>query len=122
MSITCDESDARTILRIEGDFDVSSSAEMKRELIEAISSRKELQLDVTSVTDIDVTFIQLLWAAVREAEKEKITCTFVGQTPENIHCIIRESGFENFLVSAGPQTTSADSAPPQTGTPDDRQI
>jgi anti-anti-sigma regulatory factor len=99
LSITWDESATRNTIRVEGDFDVTFSAEMKQRCVETIVSRKQLLLNMSQVTDIDVTFIQLLWATMRAAEKEGIVFTLAGPVPENIHCIVREAGFGDRLAS-----------------------
>jgi hypothetical protein len=98
-------------------MDVTCSAEMKRMLITAISSPKEVQVDLARATDIDITFIQLLWAGMRLAEKGEATVTIAGRVPEKIISIIGEAGFGSFLrlAAVGP----ANPAPPPGGSLDD---
>ncbi|MFZ3266274.1 MAG: STAS domain-containing protein [Terriglobales bacterium] len=102
MPITHAECETQYILRLEGDVDVGWAAELKRMLIEAVSSRKELQVDLTSVTDLDITVVQLLWAARREAEKAGTRCV-LGPVPDEIVGALEEAGFEDFLMPAIPE-------------------
>jgi anti-anti-sigma factor len=97
------------ILRLEGDIDIACSGELKTMITEAILSRKRVLLDLAGATDLDVTAMQLFWAAAREAERAGTPLTVAGALPENIALMVREAGFETFpvpTVSAGPQANS----------------
>ncbi len=117
MSITFDDSATRCVLRLEGEIDVTCSAELKRALIEAISSGKEVQLDLTQASDLDVTAVQLVWAAKREADKSGASLVIAGDASGNISRTICEAGFENFPVT--PKVGPANSVALPAGTPDD---
>jgi anti-anti-sigma regulatory factor len=92
------EGRTRCVIRLEGDIDITCSDELKRTLIEAISTRKELWVDLARATDLDVTAIQLLWAATREAERLGVSFGVTGQVPEKIISTVREAGFAEFPV------------------------
>lgn len=123
LSITFDDSATRCVLRLEGEIDVTCSAELKRVLIEAISSGKEVQLDLAQASDLDVTAVQLLWAARREAEKAGASFAIAGDVPGNIGRAVCEAGFENFPVAVTPAVTPkvapANSVALPTGSADD---
>lgn len=99
MSIALEEGETRSVIRLEGDIDITCSDELMRTLVEAISSQKELRVDLAGVTDLDVTAMQLFWAAAHEAEKRGISLAVTGQIPEAIRCAVREAGFENFPIA-----------------------
>ena len=122
MSIAIDHSATSCVVRLEGDIDVTCSTELKRALIEAISSGKEVQVDLAQAGDLDVTAIQLFWAASREAEKAAVPFMVSAEVPENIHRAVCEAGFENFPGAVIPKIAAANSGPSPTGTPDDRQV
>jgi anti-anti-sigma regulatory factor len=103
------EGRTRCVIRLEGDIDITCSDELKRTLIEAISTRKELQVDLARATDLDVTAIQLLWAATREAKSLGASFGVAGQVPENIINTVREAGFEKFPVPMSPQVEQENS-------------
>lgn len=79
-------------------------------LIEAISSRKEVQVDLARTTDLDVTAVQLLWAASREARKAGVSFAVAGDVPEKIRGSVGDAGFENFPVAVIPKAMPANPA------------
>ncbi len=107
------------MLRLEGEIGVTCAAELKRALIDAISSGREVELDLAQASDLDVTAIQLLWAARREAEKAGAPFAVAGDVPEKIGRAVSEAGVENFLVAVTLKGTPANPAGLPTGTPDD---
>ena len=114
MSTAIHDGETRCVIRLEGDIDISGSAELKEAMVGAISSRKELQVDLEATTDLDVTAVQLLWSAAREAERTGTSFAIVN-VPEGVGCGVREMGIENFpapvtpvVVTAGLPTKSAD--------------
>lgn len=88
-------------------------------LIEAISSGKEVQLDLAQASDLDVTAVQLLWAARRETEKAGASFAVAGDVPGNIGRVFCEAGFENFPVAVTPKVAPANRVALPTGTADD---
>lgn len=122
MPITLEDGDAVSVIRLEGDLDISCSDELKRVLLEAISLRKELQLDVARATDLDITSIQLLWAAAREVEKSGMSFVVAGEIPENVGCAVREAGFENFPVPPAFSSARGNAIPVNAEDVDDRQV
>ena len=119
LSITFDGSATRCALKLEGEIDVTCSTELKRVLIEAISSGKEVQLYLAEASDFDVTAIQLLWAARREAEKAGASFAVAGDVPANIRRAVCEAGFENFPVAVTPKVAPANSVALPAGTADE---
>jgi anti-anti-sigma regulatory factor len=119
LPIAIDNSATRCVVRLEGDIDVTCSTELKRTLIEAISSGKEVQIDLAQAGDLDVTAIQLLWAAKREAEKAALPFVVSAEVPENIHRAVCEAGFKNFPGAVIPKSAAANPGPSPTGTLDD---
>ncbi len=77
---------------MDGDFNLSSAAELKELLLEGLASGKELQLDLQGAGEIDITVLQLLWAAGREAERAAIR--LVTHMGEGTASVAREAGFE----------------------------
>lgn len=69
MPISSEQLDDHSILRLEGACTVSSAAEMKSLLLAGLGSGKELRVDLERAEEIDITVLQLLWAAEREARR-----------------------------------------------------
>ena len=96
------DGDIRSVLRLEGEVDIERAEELKAMITAAIISRKHLQVDLEATTDLDVTAVQLLCCAAREAEKAG-TSFEVVHLPESIRNSVREMGFDDFptpIVSA----------------------
>jgi anti-anti-sigma regulatory factor len=83
-----------TFVRLEGECTLSSAAELKALLIEALASGGDLRLDLRSVEEIDITAMQLLWAAEREAIRAG--SKFGAAVPDAIVVAAQEAGFARF--------------------------
>ena len=80
MPVTCDEGEQGYVIRLQGDVDISCSAELKATLLEALASPKAVRVDLGQATDFDVTAVQLLWAAAREAAQRGEPLSFAGDS------------------------------------------
>jgi anti-anti-sigma regulatory factor len=96
MPITLTHAQTQSLLLFEGDITISSAAELKNLILEALASRRELRVDLGKVSDLDVTIWQLLWAAERETRGRGTGFTVVGNVPEEIFEASRAIGFEKF--------------------------
>ena len=67
MRVTIDQSEALCLIRLEDDINITSAAELKKLLLEALASGRELRVDLERATELDVTALQLFWAAERAA-------------------------------------------------------
>jgi MFS superfamily sulfate permease-like transporter len=84
----------RSIVRFEGEILVTSIAEIRRLLLEELASGRDLLLDLKHAEEIDLSFMQLLWATGSEAERGGIK---VGiRLSETVAATAREAGFERF--------------------------
>ena len=103
LAITLDQYETHSVLRLEGGIDITCAADLKRLLLEALASGKDLQLDLERVTDLDVTAIQLLWSAGFEAERSGAGVAVAGRVPEEIAFAVREAGLERFPIPTAPK-------------------
>ena len=55
-------------------------------------------MDLERATELDVTTVQLLWAAEREARASGRGFTFAGRVPEEISAAMADAGLEKFPV------------------------
>jgi anti-anti-sigma regulatory factor len=101
--LTLDQSEALCVLRLEGDVDITSAMELKKLLLEGLTPGRDLHLDLERATELDITALQLLWAAKREAEVLGMRFTLVGQVPEKMLVDAGDVGFENFPVAHDPE-------------------
>jgi len=91
-SAAVDHDAARWIVRLEGEAGLGSAAELKRLLLEGVSSGRSLVLDLKNVEAVDISILQLLWAAVREATLSGSTIEL--RASEAMAAAMRESGFD----------------------------
>lgn len=96
-----DQREESTLLCLEGAIDIASAAELKRLLTEALSKAKEVRVTFENVSSLDVTVVQLLWAAAREARASGLEFALEGAVPEPVLKALGSTGFRDFPVSAG---------------------
>lgn len=106
-----EDSGMACVIRLEGDLDVSGSAELKHTLLQAISNNSQSQIDLSHITELDVTALQLLWAAARQAERLGVSLEFAGASPSLVESL-HDAGFNDFPRASFPRTgeTTAASA------------
>jgi len=102
MPVSCDEREALSLIHFEGDVNISSAAELKQLLLRALAHGKEIHVDLGCVTEVDITALQLLWAAEREAKGAGVGFSLVGQWPDEVAVSLAAAGFESFPLSAKP--------------------
>ena len=102
MSVSCNEGQELSLLRCEGDVKVSSAAELKQLLLRALERGKDIQVDLASVTEVDITTLQLLWAAEREAKGAGVGFSLAGELPAGVAATLAAAGFQSFPSSARP--------------------
>ena len=100
MPVTLEQKDALTFIHLEGVIDIGCAAELKELLMEKLSSGEAVYISLESVTGLDVTAVQLLWAAAREAQRVGVEFGFKGQMPEAVRCALAAAGIEKFPLTA----------------------
>jgi anti-anti-sigma factor len=94
--ITLEQSEGLNEIRLEGAIDIASAAELKALLLQALASGSEVRVLLQDATELDVTAVQLLWAAGREARNAGSVFTLVEPLPEEITKALAEAGLEVF--------------------------
>jgi len=84
--------DPRWLIRLEGLIGVACAGELKDLLVEWRTAGKDLELDLESVQEIDITILQLLHAATREGERSG--AQIVGRASADVMFLVRQSGFD----------------------------
>ena len=107
MSVSLDQGDAQCLIHLEGVVDINSAAELKKLLVIALQFGKEVRLDLERATELDVTAMQLLWAANCEAKRTEMGFSVVGRVPDAISATVSDAGFEEFPVLLEQKTPEA---------------
>ena len=84
--------ETHSLIRLEGEFTLTSAAELKAVLLAGLAFGTDLHLDLEPATKIDVTVMQLLWAAGQEADRKGVALS--GSMSEAAAAMAREAGFE----------------------------
>jgi anti-sigma B factor antagonist len=68
-------------INIEGELNIFTSAALKLRLLDAIVAGKEVEVDLSQVSEIDSAGIQLMVAAKSEAAAQRKPLHFTGHSP-----------------------------------------
>ncbi len=101
MGLTLQQCEKLSTIRLEGGIDIASAPELKRLLLLASESGKEIQLSFDGVTDLDVTAVELIWAARRAVEGAGVAFTLSGTVPDSVTSNLCKAGLQQFLVPTG---------------------
>jgi anti-anti-sigma regulatory factor len=93
--VQCEESN---VIRLEGVIDIALAADLKATFLEALKSAKPVRVALNADVDLDVTAIQLLWAAEHEAKASNVSFVLDGCVPDAVSATLKETGFERFPV------------------------
>jgi ABC-type transporter Mla MlaB component len=104
--ITLEQSEAQCLIHLEGEICITVAAELKQMLVQALMEGKDLRMDLERATELDITTLQLLWVAEREAKKTSVGFTAAGRVPEEIRAAATAAGFEKFPVPMEPKEST----------------
>jgi anti-anti-sigma regulatory factor len=103
MPVLLDESDGVFLICLEGDVNIACAAELKSLLSKALATGRELRVRLENAAELDVTALQLLYAAERVASGAGIRFTLEGLVPNEISIAIADAGFGGFSALTGPR-------------------
>lgn len=84
------------MIRLVGAIDITQAAELKTMLMEAIQQEKPIRVLLEGVTRLDITVVQLLWAAEREARLAGREFGLASEVPETVRAALRSAGLDGF--------------------------
>ncbi len=100
MGIRLSQTEDASLIHLEGAVDIGSAAGLKATLLDALKSGKPVRVALDGCTDLDVTAVQLLWAAEREARASAVGFALAGAVPEPVWAALKDAGFTRFPVPA----------------------
>ena len=108
VGVTLEQSESLSVLRLQGAIDIASAGELKELLLKALElpkqeSPKEVSVSLEGATDMDVTAVQLLWAAKRNARASGVRFSLSGAVPEQLLANLSVVGLQPLIefVKAG---------------------
>ena len=96
MPLTLEQNDAGCLLRLEGEITVNCASELHHLLLQAAASDTDLAVSFAPQAEIDVSAIQLLYAARREAARNGRAIRVAGDSPAQIEAAFRDVGIDPF--------------------------
>jgi anti-anti-sigma regulatory factor len=94
LAVTMEQQESQSVIRLAGEFTLTSAAELKNLLLQGLASGNDLRLDLEQAEEIDITVMQLLWAAGREADRKGASLAI--QMSDAAAMAARDAGFERF--------------------------
>jgi anti-anti-sigma regulatory factor len=94
VSIALSQTEDASLIRLEGAIDIGSAAELKAVLLDAVRAGKRIGVSLAQAGDIDVTAVQLLWAAKREAEQNSVAFELEGQPAGHAQSLLSDAGLD----------------------------
>jgi len=104
--VTFDAGAEPGLIRLEGEVDISQADELRRVLLAALGEKREVRISLETATGIDITTVQLLWAAEREARGMGSVLALQGTVPEALSITVREAGLDRFPLADEPALSS----------------
>ncbi|HWE84075.1 MAG TPA: STAS domain-containing protein [Terracidiphilus sp.] len=80
-------------IQLDGAIDISCASDLKTSLLQALETKQEVCVSLEGVTELDVTAVQLLWAAGRDAKQRGLGFS-ITEPPEPICQSVQEMGLE----------------------------
>jgi anti-anti-sigma regulatory factor len=103
------------LLRLEGPLDISSAAALaaalQDRLSQALANPTGISVSLASVTALDVTCAQLLWAAGRDAQKAGVRFEFSGGPAPEIAARLHAAGLHLVRPPQPAAETAAETTP-----------
>jgi hypothetical protein len=97
MGVALEQGEYSSTIRLEGAIGIASSAELKRLLLQALELSADVRISVEDAIDLDVTAMQLLWAAKRMAGASGVAFAFQGKARERVSAVLAQAGLERFV-------------------------
>ena len=93
MTLRLDQQEQSNELHLVGPIEISDSAQLKQMLIDSLASGKDLLIELSSASELNVTALQLLLAARREAISLNIDFRVVNVVSDELSRSMNEAGF-----------------------------
>lgn len=99
MPVSLEQDGALSLIRLQGAIDIGCAQELKGLLVQGLKTGAGVRVSLAEATDLDVTAVELLWAARREARALGVGFALEGRVPEAVLTFLAEAGFEEFKAT-----------------------
>ena len=97
MGVTLEQNESLNLLRLDGAVGIECAAEFKGLLEQALGSGRAVRVSLEGASDLDVTAVQLLWAAGRKAKGAGVEYSIADAAPEAVLAALSEAGLQQFI-------------------------
>lgn len=94
VAIALEQETQSNTIRLEGAVDIGCAADLKAALLRALTSGAEVRIVFDGVTDLDVTAMQLIWAAPCAARESGVRFTLAGEMPASVASALADAGIQ----------------------------
>ena len=91
--------DAPFVVPLSGPLTIATAAAIRTSLLAGLDTQRDIQVDCAAGTSFDISFVQLLIAAQRQAAMQGSTLTLAGDYPPALGEILAEGGFADWITS-----------------------
>jgi len=98
VGIALGQADHSSLIRLDGVVDISAAAELKAALLRAIEVGDEIRVSVNEAAELDVTALQLIWAAAREARLKSVGFALAWKAPESVRSFLASTGLTGLAL------------------------
>lgn len=85
------------IVRLRGNLTVEHAQELKHVLLDALQDSERIVIELEGITDVDLSFLQLLCSAHRTSMKLGRELTLFGDRSEIFKMAVSDAGFPRIL-------------------------
>ena len=100
MGVVLQQENESRVVALEGVIDISSAADLKAALMEAMNSSSSIAIVFDDNTEMDVTAYQLLWAARKASAARDIAFSLRGRIPRAVEDTLKEAALESLQFTA----------------------
>lgn len=75
-------------IKLQDSVGIEQASSIKKQISEAIKSKKSVSLDISAVTDIDTSILQLILSAKKDADAKEKEFYITGTIPEDIQKLL----------------------------------
>lgn len=98
MGMTLKQSRKTSVIHLEGVIDIESASEFKKLLLRAFESGKDLRVSLDGPTEMDITAVQLIWAAKRAWEGAGLAFRVCGEASASAWAALANAGLQHLLA------------------------
>lgn len=100
VEVSASRSGKTSVLNLAGKIDISCVSELKDAFLKVLQGGDQIQVKIDGASDLDVTALQLLWAARIAARQSGVDFAVSGEPAEAIRGQVAELGMEDLGIFA----------------------